>query len=169
MVADHEHVQMLLDGVYREGPGRIRGAGEHVGLGGNLDDVRRMPAAGAFRVEGVYRAPADGANCVFHEAGFIEGIGVNGGLNVVFVADVQAGVDYRRGRAQSSCIFKPQAPASICSRSPSGRLLLPLPKKPTLTTNSSALWYMRPIFHGPGVQVVAVVPAAGPVPPAAMA
>ncbi len=31
---------------------------------------------------------------------------------------------------QSSCSFRPMAPASICSRSAPGRLPLPLPRKP---------------------------------------
>ena len=42
---------------------------------------------------------------------------------------------------------------------------LPLPKKPRLTGRPSAACSMRARCHGPGVQVVAAVPAAGPVPP----
>jgi hypothetical protein len=42
---------------------------------------------------------------------------------------------------------------------------LPLPKKPRFIGRPSAACSMRPICHGPGVQVVALVPAAGPVPP----
>ena len=33
---------------------------------------------------------------------------------------------------------------------------------------ASAAWSMRAICHGPGVQVVAFVPVAGPVPPPSM-
>ena len=69
---------------------------------------------------------------------------------------------------QSSCSFRPQAPAAICSSSASGRLVLPLPKKPRLIGSPSAAWSIRSICHGPGVQVVAAVPAAGPVPPPSM-
>ena len=39
------------------------------------------------------------------------------------------------------------------------------PRKPTFTGKSSAASSMRWIFQGPGVQVVAFVPVAGPVPP----
>jgi hypothetical protein len=59
-------------------------------------------------------------------------------------------------------------PASICSASGSGRLALPLPNNPKLSGRSSSAWYMRPMYQGPGVQVVALVPAAGPVPPPSM-
>ena len=69
---------------------------------------------------------------------------------------------------QSSCSLRPMAPASICSSSGSGRLALPLPSNPKLMGSSSSAWYMRPMYHGPGVQVVALVPAAGPVPPPIM-
>ena len=40
-----------------------------------------------------------------------------------------------------------------------------MPAKPRLTGNASAAWIMRAMCQGPGVQVVALVPAAGPVPP----
>ena len=66
---------------------------------------------------------------------------------------------------QSSCSFRPQAPARICSSSGPGRLLLPLPRKPRLIGNPSAACSMRSRFQAPGVQVVALVPVAGPVPP----
>ena len=66
---------------------------------------------------------------------------------------------------QSSCSFRPIAPASTCWRSASGRLALPLPRKPRLIGNASAACSMRAMFPGPGVQVVAKVPVAGPVPP----
>ena len=69
---------------------------------------------------------------------------------------------------QSSCSFRPMAPASICSRSASGRLALPLPRKPRFIGKASAACSMRAMFHGPGVQVVAKVPVAGPVPPPSM-
>jgi hypothetical protein len=66
---------------------------------------------------------------------------------------------------QSSCSLSAQAPALTISSSAAGREALPLPAKPRLTGNASAAWIMRPRCHGPGVQVVALVPAAGPVPP----
>ena len=68
---------------------------------------------------------------------------------------------------QSSCSFRPMAPASTCS-SGSGRLALPLPVKPMFIGKASAAWSIRAMCQGPEVQVVALVPAAGPVPPPIM-
>ena len=69
---------------------------------------------------------------------------------------------------QSSCNFKPQAPAASCSSNAMGRLELPLPKKPKFIAMLSVACSIFPICHGPGVQVVALVPVAGPVPPPIM-
>src|SRR5919197_985177 len=66
---------------------------------------------------------------------------------------------------QSSWSLRPMAPAAICSRSGSGAEALPLARKPRLIGNASAASSMRWMFHSPGVQVVAAVPVAGPVPP----
>ncbi len=60
------------------------------------------------------------------------------------------------------------APARTCSSSGSGRLALPLPVKPMFIGKASAAWSMRAMCHGPEVQVVALVPVAGPVPPPIM-
>jgi hypothetical protein len=56
-------------------------------------------------------------------------------------------------------------PATICSVSASGKLALPLPSRPKFSGKHSSDCNMRPMFQGPGVHVVALVPAAGPVPP----
>jgi hypothetical protein len=69
---------------------------------------------------------------------------------------------------QSSCSFKAQAPAQICSIRPSGREALPLPAKPKFIGQASHAWSILPRCQAPGVQVVALVPVAGPVPPPSM-
>ena len=69
---------------------------------------------------------------------------------------------------QSSCSFSAQAPASTCSISAAGFEALPLPAKPRFIGKSSAASIMRAMCQGPGVQVVANVPVAGPVPPPSM-
>ncbi len=69
---------------------------------------------------------------------------------------------------QSSCSLRPSAPASTCSRSGSGSEALPLPMKPRFIGKASAASSIRAMFHAPGVQVVALVPVAGPVPPPSM-
>ena len=69
---------------------------------------------------------------------------------------------------QSSCNFRPMAPALTCSCNAAGKDALPLPSSPKFIGKASAACNMRSIFHGPGVQVVARVPVAGPVPPPIM-
>ena len=69
---------------------------------------------------------------------------------------------------QSSCSFRPAAPASTCSCSGSGRAEFPFPRKPKLSGKVSIAWSIRCRFQAPGVQVVALVPVAGPVPPPSM-
>ena len=66
---------------------------------------------------------------------------------------------------QSSCSFNPGAPARTCSRSGSGVDAFPLPRNPKLSGYAWAASYIRRRCHAPGVQVVAFVPVAGPVPP----
>ena len=69
---------------------------------------------------------------------------------------------------QSSCSLRALAPASICSRRPAGWEALPLPEKARFMGKASAASIMRAMCQGPGVQVVALVPVAGPVPPPSM-
>ncbi len=69
---------------------------------------------------------------------------------------------------QSSCNLRPITPALTCSRKGSGSETLPLPRKPRFIGKASAAESMEWMCHGPGVQVVAAVPTAGPVPPPIM-
>ncbi|MGX1256361.1 hypothetical protein AB7M37_000857 [Sinorhizobium fredii] len=69
---------------------------------------------------------------------------------------------------QSSCSFSEVAPPSTISTSAPGSEALPFPAKARFIGNASAASIIRAICHGPGVQVVASVPCAGPVPPPSM-
>mmetsp|Transcript_39931 Transcript_39931/g.118455 ORF Transcript_39931/g.118455 Transcript_39931/m.118455 type:complete len:229 (+) Transcript_39931:1323-2009(+) len=66
---------------------------------------------------------------------------------------------------QSSCSLKPAAPAWITSSIPCGSDVFPLPEKPKLSGSESVARSIVSTWLGAGVQVVAQVPAAGPVPP----
>ena len=66
---------------------------------------------------------------------------------------------------QSSCSLRQEAPPSIISTSALGCEALPLPAKARFIGKASAASSMRARCQGPGVQVVADVPVAGPVPP----
>mmetsp|Transcript_38964 Transcript_38964/g.99650 ORF Transcript_38964/g.99650 Transcript_38964/m.99650 type:complete len:233 (+) Transcript_38964:1193-1891(+) len=66
---------------------------------------------------------------------------------------------------QSSCSLRPTAPAAMMSRSPSGLLVFPFPVKPKFMGMLSVALSMALMWMGAGVQVVALVPVVGPVPP----
>ena len=67
VVADHEHVEMLVDGVDGKGARGVGGGGEDVGLAADADDVGRVAAASALGVKGVDGAPFEGADGVVDE------------------------------------------------------------------------------------------------------
>ena len=71
MVAHHQHVEMLVDGVAGERPRRVGGGRQHVLQAGDLDDIRRVAAAGAFGVEGVDGAALEGLHGILDEAGLV--------------------------------------------------------------------------------------------------
>jgi len=60
MMAHHQHVQMLIDGVDGVGPGRIGRGRQHVRHTTGLDDVGRMAATGAFGVIRMNRSALEG-------------------------------------------------------------------------------------------------------------
>eukprot|EP01022_Parablepharisma_sp_SALTPOND_P030350 TRINITY_DN760_c2_g1_i1.p2 TRINITY_DN760_c2_g1~~TRINITY_DN760_c2_g1_i1.p2 ORF type:complete len:1290 (-),score=479.69 TRINITY_DN760_c2_g1_i1:1065-4934(-) len=99
VMADHQHVQVFVERIDREGTRRIGGGGQHVALAHGRNDVRRMAATGTLGVEGVDGTVLEGGQGVLQEATFIEGIGVDGHLDVHAVGHSQAVVDGRRGGA----------------------------------------------------------------------
>ena len=93
MMADHQHVQVLVQGVHRVGHGRVGGRGQDIGGCRRPDNVRGMAAAGPLCVVGVDGAPADGGQGVLHAAPLIEGVCVDGHLHIVLVCHLQAMVN----------------------------------------------------------------------------
>ena len=99
VMADHQHVEMLVERVAGVGPGRIGGRGQDVGQARHLHDVGRVSAARALGVEGVDGAALERADRVLDEAQFVERVGVDHHLHVVVVGDGKAAVDRGRRRA----------------------------------------------------------------------
>ena len=86
-----------------------------------LDDVGRVPAAGALGVIGVDRAPLERRQRVLDEARLVERVGVNRDLDVVAPRRRSGSSRSRRACVpQSSCSLRPRQPARICSSSASG-------------------------------------------------
>ena len=120
-----------------------------------------MAAAGAFGVEGMDGAALERRDGILDKAEFVQRVRMDHHLDVVIVGDdrqlsIAAGVV-----PQSSCSFSAQAPALTISIIAAGREALPLPEMPRLTGKASNDWIIRPMCHGPGVQVVANVPCEG--------
>mmetsp|Transcript_16672 Transcript_16672/g.67230 ORF Transcript_16672/g.67230 Transcript_16672/m.67230 type:complete len:869 (-) Transcript_16672:47-2653(-) len=99
VVAHHEHVEVLVDRIDREGPRRVRRRRQHVGLAADLDDVGRVAAAGALRVVRVDGARLHRGDRVVDEARLVERVGVDRDGDVVPLGEREARVDRRRRRA----------------------------------------------------------------------
>ena len=151
VVAHHQHVEVLVDRVDGVRPRRVGRRRQHVRLAARLDDVGRVAAAGAFGVVGVDRAALERR----------ERRPRRSPIRSACRCGSRPARPSRRRRSrqlsiaagvvpQSSCSFRPIAPASTCSRSGAGRLALPLPRKPRFIGNASAASSMRWMCHGPG-------------------
>ena len=98
-MADHQHVEVLIQRVPRERHRRICGRRQDVGLAAQPDDVGGVAASGAFGVIGVNRPAADRGDGVLDEPGLVQRVGVDRHLHVELVGDRQTRVDGRRRRA----------------------------------------------------------------------
>ena len=107
MMAYHQHIQMLIDGVDGERHCRICGRRENVGERGCPDDVRSVSAAGALCVVGMDRAAGNGVQCVLHASAFVQGICMDCHLYVIVVGYIQTVVDDCRGAAPVLVDFQP--------------------------------------------------------------
>ena len=166
VMADHEHVEMLVERVDGEGHGGVGGGGQAIGLAADLNNVRGVAAARAFGVVGVNGAAFEGGDGILHEAGFVQRVGVDGDLHVVFFGDGERAVD--GGGSGAPVFVKLEADGAgfdLFARAARGERSFPCRESRDSSGNASADSSMRCMFHAPGVQVVASVPVAGPVPP----
>ena len=96
VMADHEHVEVLVDRVDGVRPCRVRRRRQHVLVGGQLDDVGRMAAAGALGVVSVDRAPRDRLDRGLQVTRLVQRVAVQRDLHPGLLGDAQARVDRRR-------------------------------------------------------------------------
>ncbi len=96
MVTNHQHIEMLVDGVDGIRQCRIRGGGQDIRMCAGGNDIRRMTAARAFGMEGMNGTIANRRQRIFHETGFIERVAVECHLDVHLVGHGQRAVDSGR-------------------------------------------------------------------------
>ena len=170
VVAHHQHVEVLVE--------RVDGVG-HRRVGRRRQDVRprpttRMmsgawppPAPSVWKVAD--RAALDGGDGVLDEARFVERVGVDRHLHVGGVGHVQAVVDRRRRGAP--VLVQLQADGAgldlLVAARPAG-WRCPCPGSRGSSGRRRPPAACARCATGPGVQVVAKVPVAGPVPPPSM-
>ncbi len=99
VVADHEHVEVLVERVHGERARRIGRRREDIGFGTDPEDIRRVPAAGALGVEGVDGALADCREGALDEPRLVQGIRVDRHLDIHLVGDGETGIDRPRRRS----------------------------------------------------------------------
>ena len=98
-MADHRHVQMLIESIHRKwisGVGRRR---EAVFYSSNPDYVRGMSASSTFRMIHMNCAPVYGCQGIFQKTTFVQRIGMQLHLEIQFVCNGKAGINNRRHRA----------------------------------------------------------------------
>ena len=139
MMADHEHVQMLIQGVHGEGHRRIGRRRQAVRFAANRDNVRSMAATGAFGMIGVDGSAFKGADRILHKASFVKRIGVNRHLYVVLLGHTQGTVN-RRGSG-SPILMKletDRARLDLLAQEAQERMHCLFQETPRLTGNPSA-------------------------------
>ena len=153
VVADHEHVEVLVERVDAcAGGSGWSSDGSTFGSPRDGDDVGRVAAARAFGVVGVDRPAGDRGEGVVDEARLVQRVGVDAPparrppRQTRRQASIAAGVD-----PQSSCSLNPAAPPRSCSpqRLPRRRCC-PCPSSTTFTGQASVASSIRARCHAPG-------------------
>ena len=148
----------------RVGVGRAR---QHVGLAADADDVGRVPPAGPLGVVGVDGPSLERGHRDVDEPRLVQGVGVDGDLDVEAVRLGQAAVDGGRGRAPVLVQLQPHRAAPDLLLEPRRHRRVALAEG----SRSSSAGGRSPAASAgragcPACTSVALVPVAGPVPPA---
>ena len=99
VMADHQHVEMLVERVHRVRPRGVGRAGQNVRLAADPDDVGRVAAARTLGVIRVDRPSLERGDRIVDVARLVQRVGVNRHLDVVAIGHGQAAVDGRGRRA----------------------------------------------------------------------
>ena len=99
MVHCHDHVQMLGNGVDRIRIRAVGGRRDDVRFPDDLQQVRRVAAACAFRVVCMDGSAAECVDRIFDKTGFVQRVCMDLHLEIILVRHIEAAADdFRRGR-----------------------------------------------------------------------
>src|SRR5512146_2300854 len=99
VMGNHDHIESFLGGVHGVGSCRARGRWDNLALPAHSDDVRSVPAAGAFGVKAVNSSALEGGDCIFDKAALVQRVGVDKNLHVHVIRDGEAAIDCGGRRA----------------------------------------------------------------------
>src|SRR5262245_6231484 len=106
-MANHEHVEVLIDGVHRERSRRVRARRQYIRFAANSNDIRGMSAACTLAMEGVNRSSLERPDRILDESRFVECVGMYRDLNIQLVCYSQAAID--RGGCRSPILVQFEA------------------------------------------------------------
>mmetsp|Transcript_45780 Transcript_45780/g.89457 ORF Transcript_45780/g.89457 Transcript_45780/m.89457 type:complete len:601 (+) Transcript_45780:993-2795(+) len=101
---------MFVDGIFRERPGGVGAAGQDVQRPAHRDDIGRVSAPRALAVVGVHSPSLERRERSLAARTLVEGVGVDGHLDVVVLRHPQAAVDGGRRGAPVLVQFEPASP-----------------------------------------------------------
>ncbi|MNE51968.1 hypothetical protein D3C80_1466220 [compost metagenome] len=109
-MADHQHVQVLVDGVYRVRQRGVGGRGQNIRVRAGCDNIRRMAAARAFGMKRMDGATVNRGQRVLDKTRLVQRVAVQRHLNIHLLGDAQRAVDRRRRRTPVFVNFKTNGP-----------------------------------------------------------
>ena len=89
----HDHGDVLIEGVHSVGQGRVGRGADHVVDTGQSEDVRGVPAAAPFNMEGVDHPAVGHRQGVVDRQPLVQSVGVEADLDIELLGGVQGGIE----------------------------------------------------------------------------
>ena len=93
VMANHQHIQVLIQRIQGVGSSGIRRRRQHIRLTTDFDDVGCMSAACSFSVVGVDGTILERSDRIFDKSAFIQSIGMNRYLHIIFIGNAEASIN----------------------------------------------------------------------------
>ena len=93
MVANHQHIEMLIERILRKWHCRICRGRKHIRSGSCADDIRGMTATCALGMIGVDCSPINRSERILNASTLVQRIRMNCDLNIILVCDIETMVD----------------------------------------------------------------------------